>query len=349
MQRISFLFTRMAKIDINAVKMLENHNETVLCKCTYCEQNGKHRLDYEADLSQSLEVRKQDFILEEFVSSLLELFDLVEQHTWNFSNIEVRLRHIFKMSEGYQFIYIPTVKTKHTSKKKIALNLLKQLKSEDTRIPGMLHTLKHLVSEQDIVLFLNDFAIKETPAIASESDCGTTILSQEESECETSILSQSEPEEGTELLMQVEDSEGETSILSEHTTAFIQNDSAECETTFLSDQVSMPVKTGGQAEGECELYLLRVGTGECIHINKESYSIGKDIHNMDYVLGNESVSRNHATIYCEKGSYYLSDNGSTNGTTIEGIRVKAGEKVEMGDGDILSLGNEVFQVLLERR
>lgn len=43
------------------------------------------------------------------------------------------------------------------------------------------------------------------------------------------------------------------------------------------------------------------------------------------------------------------DNNSTNGTTIEGIKLQPGEKGEIGNGYIILLGNESFQAHIERR
>ena len=332
-QTISFLFARTAKIDIKALTVLRENSEKVLCKCVYFEEKGKHKLDYNIHLSENLELQRHEFILEEFVTDLLHLFDVMEKHKWNFANLEVRLQHILKTAEGYQYIYLPIIKKKTTSAKKVTLNLLKQLKSEDARIASIISTLKHLATDKEVVSFLKNF--EKQPMIREE---------------ETAILNQPQLQsDEVEVLMQDVDTEGETSILSEHTTVFLQNESAECETTFLTGNVSIDNAQRQHIQRDCEMYLLRVSTGECIHINKNSYSIGKDLNNMDYVLGNQSVSRNHATICCEGDNFYLTDNGSTNGTTIEGIRVKTGEKAELGDGDIISLGNEVFQVLLERK
>ena len=128
--------------------------------------------------------------------------------------------------------------------------------------------------------YINTIGIKEKMEISME-ECVC------ETEAETSLLNADEDI--------VSEDEGETTVLSQHITDFLPNEFSECETTVLSD-AAMP--DDGEIitkEGAYDLYLLRISSGGRIHINKPIYSIGKDVNQMDYVLGNASVSRNHAT------------------------------------------------------
>lgn len=54
------------------------------------------------------------------------------------------------------------------------------------------------------------------------------------------------------------------------------------------------------------------------------------------------VSRNHAQIIHEKGEYFLVDNGSSNGSFLEGKKLKAGVKVKLADQAHISLAKENF-------
>lgn len=328
--KISFLLPKRYSIDIEALNLLASKTEYMLCSCAYCEQSGKHRLDYDVLLPNNLYLQKESFSLEEFIRECMKLFEIVQQRKLNLANFSLGLQYIFNEQGKYRFIYIPIHSKKAASQKKVIINLLKQLKSRDVRCIELLKRVKKAKTDAELVMYLQGYTAVSDMVEYTDSEKETTLLSQQQ------VVD--EPE-----------TEGENTILSQHTTAFLPSDSAECETTFLSDNMVHSQIKETSADGEYELYLLRVCSGEQIHINKSEYSIGKDMNTMDYILGNESVSRNHATIYKEDNKFYLTDNGSTNGTTMEGIRVNTGERVELSEGDIISLGNEVFQVLLERK
>lgn len=198
-----------------------------------------------------------------------------------------------------------------------------------------------------------------------EEEVGTTILSEQGEETGTTLLNKPEEEAGTTLLNEQEEETG-TTLLKEQesgttllqqqvepelcTTAYFTNQFGECETTVLSD-MAMPGREEKVSfeEEHYNLYLLRNSTGEKVHVNKPVFQIGKDFRQMDYVLGSESVSRKHATIYLEPDAAFILDEHSTNGTTVEGVRLIPDEKMELEDGYIVSLGQEVFQVMIERK
>jgi hypothetical protein len=61
-----------------------------------------------------------------------------------------------------------------------------------------------------------------------------------------------------------------------------------------------------------------------------SFTIGRDAA-CDLVLSDMTVSRTHAGLRCEAGSWLLSDVGSTNGTRLNGWRVTGPVPVHAGD------------------
>lgn len=82
-------------------------------------------------------------------------------------------------------------------------------------------------------------------------------------------------------------------------------------------------------------------------INQEG-SIGRAIGN-SVVLRDEAVSRMHATISFEDGSYYLTDR-SSNGTLIHNRHLSVhGETVELMDGDVLHIGDHELSVRITAR
>lgn len=68
-------------------------------------------------------------------------------------------------------------------------------------------------------------------------------------------------------------------------------------------------------------------------------SLGSGFRN-DRVIGNSAVSRYHASIKVDKSKKaYIVDNGSTNGTLVNGIKIAPGKPVRIKHGDNIVLGN----------
>ncbi len=74
-------------------------------------------------------------------------------------------------------------------------------------------------------------------------------------------------------------------------------------------------------------------------INRSTYTIGKMRGKADGLIESRGVSRIHACIREDRGKYYLSDLHSTNGTTLNDRRLKAGEIAEICDGDRVSFAD----------
>ncbi|HJD21111.1 MAG TPA: trypsin-like peptidase domain-containing protein [Candidatus Gemmiger faecigallinarum] len=89
--------------------------------------------------------------------------------------------------------------------------------------------------------------------------------------------------------------------------------------------------------------LTRKKTGEIIHINNASFTIGKERAKVNYcVTDNTSVSRTHATVHNRGGVAYLADNRATNGTFVNGVRLTSGQEIALKDGDVVLLADEEF-------
>ena len=67
-------------------------------------------------------------------------------------------------------------------------------------------------------------------------------------------------------------------------------------------------------------------------------SIGRSSDN-DIVVDNKLASRHHALIQKIKDAYFIKDDGSTNGTFINGIKIPAGKYVKLNAGDKITIGN----------
>jgi pSer/pThr/pTyr-binding forkhead associated (FHA) protein len=73
-------------------------------------------------------------------------------------------------------------------------------------------------------------------------------------------------------------------------------------------------------------------------LTKDVVRLGRQLDN-DVVFQEESVSRNHAEIRCEKGKYFLHDLLSTSGTFVNNRRI---ERCLLNSGDLISLANVQF-------
>lgn len=73
-------------------------------------------------------------------------------------------------------------------------------------------------------------------------------------------------------------------------------------------------------------------------IDKENALVGRGEEN-DVNVADASVSRKHARVFKDGKAYYVKDLKSQNGTWIDGNIVKSGQKVEVGEGQIVALGN----------
>ena len=73
--------------------------------------------------------------------------------------------------------------------------------------------------------------------------------------------------------------------------------------------------------------------------NEIGGSVGRTAHN-DFILydTDKFVSSNHASIHYGDGKYYIVDNASTNGVSVNDNRLKAHEQTELHDDDEITIG-----------
>lgn len=93
-------------------------------------------------------------------------------------------------------------------------------------------------------------------------------------------------------------------------------------------------------------HLIIQSLGAAVEIVGKTFTIGSGEGYCEYVISNPSVSRMHLTITYDGNDYYATDNGSTNGTLINGVMLKPGVAVKLQDLDRLMIANELidFQI-----
>ena len=83
--------------------------------------------------------------------------------------------------------------------------------------------------------------------------------------------------------------------------------------------------------------------GQRFPLEKESCRLGSDADNDLYIKGDDYVSGHHALLRYEKGSLFLWDQESRNGSFLNEKRV-TGTPVVVRPGDHIRLGESVFLV-----
>ena len=80
-------------------------------------------------------------------------------------------------------------------------------------------------------------------------------------------------------------------------------------------------------------------------IDKQKTSIGRDSSN-DIVIVQDSVSSFHATIDYKNGYFYVEDHRSTNGTYLEGERLRNNKPVQLKSGDRIDFAVFEFRFII---
>ncbi len=83
--------------------------------------------------------------------------------------------------------------------------------------------------------------------------------------------------------------------------------------------------------------------GEYSTTSSRSFTIGR-VDGNDMIMPDFAISKKHAVIHVDNGSFYLKDLGSTNGTLVNGIRLDK-KPVKIHDKDVLSFARYEFTFL----
>lgn len=90
-------------------------------------------------------------------------------------------------------------------------------------------------------------------------------------------------------------------------------------------------------------WLEKLDTHEKILLEQEETVFGRDKSQCTVeISGFDGVSRRHAVIVNRNDEFYVMDLGSRNGTYLQGVRLQAGQRSLLHDGDNLRFGNARF-------
>ena len=77
-------------------------------------------------------------------------------------------------------------------------------------------------------------------------------------------------------------------------------------------------------------------------IENRSYIIGSDKNAAIVIRDNATISRKHASIFKEGNDYFIRDEGSTNGTRIDGMKLIANQAMQLKNRVRIQLSDENF-------
>lgn len=126
---------------------------------------------------------------------------------------------------------------------------------------------------------------------------------------------------------------------------------ASSETTVLS-QGSSETTVLSQGAGETTVLsqnvhggtLVRLSNNERIPICAAEFTVGRERSSVDYCVGgNTNISRVHARFVVRNGATYIVDNKAANGTFVNGVKARAGQEIQLKNGDKIVLADEKFE------
>ena len=122
---------------------------------------------------------------------------------------------------------------------------------------------------------------------------------------------------------------------------FITEDEDEHTNTlpFSRKEVVVPGAPGAIQRVYIEIHGLAQGKVE-IELNEESSIVLGRSASCEMHLPLANISRRHSRVFCSNAEYYVEDNGSTNGTYVNGTRIKKcvlrnGDQIEIGEAKII--------------
>ena len=114
------------------------------------------------------------------------------------------------------------------------------------------------------------------------------------------------------------------------------------ETSLLNAGAGETSILGGGAAAS-RVTIVRKKTGTSIPVNAPEFVIGKENSRVNYCVNNNAVSRQHAKISANNGSYFITDMNSSNFTYLNGRKIPANTPQLLHSGDVFKLADEEFE------
>ncbi len=341
---------RKIKVDLDALNLIATGNNDAFLKCTYKEERKRHMFTYIAEdgfTSKNVFTQSsfEDTLL--FLTSVYELIGIAADNNLSLKNINLSSEGVLRNNNNFKFIYYPIEIKKSLSKKEFVLKSISQIKCRDVRITDFRKKIKLAKNDDAAFELLEDFV----SMYSGDSNKVYFDVDLTADEVETELLTNKEQfisVDSETMLLDCDNYVNSFAPIYEETSLLnsISDDDLN-KTTLLTDEQVEQFSGFKERISGTTMCFVRMINSEKMKVDKTPFQIGKDVSS-DYCLKDSSVSRNHATITFESGKFYITDNKSTNGTIVEGIKLKPYVKTELGEGYIILIGNESFQTYIER-
>ena len=135
---------------------------------------------------------------------------------------------------------------------------------------------------------------------------------------------------------------------------FYYDDDNEDERTVLEDRTVLidrgnrkNRKPGKTAEPERKAVFVRCSTQEFYPLKKTNVQIGRDENRCDIVIGEDTISSLHATIFRKAQECYIRDADSRNGTVLNDIELEGMQPVQLKQCELIYLADEMCMFAMD--
>lgn len=163
---------------------------------------------------------------------------------------------------------------------------------------------------------IHDINAQDEGVIGLDRDAYSDELDEPPVQCAAAGIADDAPESGTELLVDALD-----------------------ETTILVD--AREEKTD---MGQILLHMFDASGDRQIQVSPRPTVIGRGLTGVDVPVVDREISRKHVRVYELEGNVYAEDMGSTNGTFVNDIKLQAGKRWPLTDGDHLRIGGHEYSI-----
>lgn len=279
-------------------------------------KRAKFELEYNLSYYTSL----KDFLLTTmltrhmFVAIIKDIVDnifSVETHRFNKEQLELRINYVMLNQATFRinFIYVPIQPYKAEGTLKELLNDIIKISSFDSR--------EDTSYVPEFIQIINEGS---SPSLYSLKEF-CIKYSNAQSQQDTVVSSKDDK------IKSNGDSLGEYSV----------NEDSNGNVTIFRENIKKPDKVA---------YLIAKGATPVL-IDKLVFRIGKLESGNEYRINNNLVSRKHAILTYENGSYYVTDLNSKNGTCLNDKRIVPNQRIKLTGGDKIAFANQSFAFRIE--
>lgn len=311
---------------------LQLFDKELLHGCFRPRLEGKKTLIYTApdviELKKYLKNAIDEETFFEIVAQILEMQKRIEINGLYIHNLMLQMDMVYicERTKELFFIYQPIASRLTSGNVYAFLGDLTQLvrKNVDENVAFLMGFQKFLAEPgnykgEDIEGYVRKVCPQVFRKIVSADAGKSGFITNDRVMYEAHYHDGEDDEGGTTLL--VDEDEGGTTLLT-----YEEDDEG---TTLLNTQIRCPILT-------------RLNTAEQISVDRDYFTIGKESSNDFQITDNKAISRKHAVIEKNNGSYYISDTGSTNHVYLNGQMIEPGIPCELFDGTEIQLADETF-------